>query len=451
MNLLLALKNKIATGNVRSVAMKKNIILSLLIKGVSIAVSFLLVPLTLGYVNAELYGIWLTISSIVTWLHFLDIGFTNGLKNRLGESIALNNWEKGKALVSTTYSMMMFIFLPLCLLLVICIPFINWAWCLNVDSVYNQAIEDAMYVLVICFCLQMILNVLTAVIAAFQKVALSSSFTVIGNVLSLIIIYFLTLLCPPSLLALALAISAMPIIVLLIASFYFYNGKFKNVSPSIKLYNKKYVKDLFRLGSRFFLIQIQMLILYQSTNVLISNLSGPTDVTAYNLAYKYIGISMMVYTILLQPLWPAFTDAYTRKDFGWMKNIYNKMSKVYLICVVVVVLMILLSPIIYKIWIGDRAEVPFIMTLLVGIYVLLHSWDALQVNMINGIGTIKLQTNITLIGLVAHIPLSILFAQFAGALGVVMSMSCITLFYSIVFTIQIRKLLNQKATGLWAA
>ena len=432
MNLLLALKNKIATGNVRSVAMKKNIILSLLIKGVSIAVSFLLVPLTLGYVNAELYGIWLTISSIVTWLHFLDIGFTNGLKNRLGESIALNNWEKGKALVSTTYSMMM-------------------AWCLNVDSVYNQAIEDAMYVLVICFCLQMILNVLTAVIAAFQKVALSSSFTVIGNVLSLIIIYFLTLLCPPSLLALALAISAMPIIVLLIASFYFYNGKFKNVSPSIKLYNKKYVKDLFRLGSRFFLIQIQMLILYQSTNVLISNLSGPTDVTAYNLAYKYIGISMMVYTILLQPLWPAFTDAYTRKDFGWMKNIYNKMSKVYLICVVVVVLMILLSPIIYKIWIGDRAEVPFIMTLLVGIYVLLHSWDALQVNMINGIGTIKLQTNITLIGLVAHIPLSILFAQFAGALGVVMSMSCITLFYSIVFTIQIRKLLNQKATGLWAA
>ena len=106
---------------------------------------------------------------------------------------------------------------------------------------------------------------------------------------------------------------------------------------------------------------------------------------------------------------------------------------------------------IYKIWIGNRAEVPFIMTLLVGIYVLLHSWDALQVNMINGVGTIKLQTNITLIGLVAHIPLSILFAQFAGALGVVMSMSCITLFYSIVFTIQIRKLLNQKATGIWAA
>lgn len=51
-----------------------------MIKCISIAVSFFLVPLTLGYVDSELYGIWLTLSSIITWLQFMDIGFTNGLK-----------------------------------------------------------------------------------------------------------------------------------------------------------------------------------------------------------------------------------------------------------------------------------------------------------------------------------------------------------------------------------
>lgn len=449
MNIISLIKNKIVTGNSRSVTMKKNIIFSLLIRGVSIAVSFLLVPLTLGYVESELYGIWLTISSIVSWLHFLDIGFTNGLKNRLGESIAMNNWERGKALVSTTYSMMFFIFIPLCIVLAIFIPFINWSGFLNVNPIYNEAIKDAMYVLVACFCLQMILNVLTAVIAAYQKVALSSSFTVLGNVFSLGIIFILTKCCPPSLLALAFAISAMPVIVLLVASFYFYSRKFKLVAPSIKCYDKKYIKDLFQLGARFFIIQIQMLILYQSTNILISNISGPEDVTSYNLAYKYIGIAMMVYTILLQPLWPAFTDANAKKDFSWMRNIYRKMSKVYFVCAIIIIIMVLVSPIAYKIWIGNKVNVPFTMTITVAIYIIINSWVSLQANMINGTGKIKLQTYITLFGLIFHIPLSLFLAKYTGAIGVILSMSCVTLFYSIVFTIQINKLIRQKAKGIW--
>lgn len=451
MNILKIINNKITSGNSRSVTIKKNILLSLFIKGISIIVSLLLVPLTLGYVNSELYGIWLTLSSVITWLHFLDIGFTNGLKNRLGEAIALNDLEKGKRLVSTTYGVMILIFLPLAIILSLCIPYINWAWCLNINPKYNVDICNAMYILVICFCLQMILNVLTAVISAYQKVALSSSFIVIGNALSLIVIYILTKVYPPSLLALAMAIASMPIIVLLIASFFFYNKDFKKISPSIKFYDKKYVKDLFNLGSKFFLIQIQMLVLYQSTNVLISNVSGPQDVTSYNLAYKYIAIAMMVYTILLQPLWPAFTDAYTRKDFKWMKNIYNKMKKVFIIYIFIIIAMTILSPIAYNLWIGKQAHVPFMMTSMVAIYVLVNSWSSLQVNMINGIGTIKIQTYTTLLGLIVHIPLSLFFSQFLGAMGVVLSMICVTSLYSIVFTIQIKKLLNQKAKGIWAA
>lgn len=451
MSVLEIIKNKILKGNARSVIMKKNIILSLMIKCISIAVSFFLVPLTLGYVDSELYGIWLTLSSIITWLQFMDIGFTNGLKNRLGESIALNNWGKGKALVSTTYGMMILIFIPICIISIILIPYINWSSFLNINPKYNEDICNAMYVLIICFCSQMILNVLTAVMTAFQKVALSSSFIVIGNILSFVIIYLMTKFCPPSLLALAFAISTMPVIVLLIVSFYFYSGKLKRISPSISSYNKMYVKDLFNLGSKFFIIQIQMLVMYQSTNVLISNVSGPDDVTSYNIAYKYIGIAMMVYTILLQPLWPAFTDAYARKEFIWMKNIYKKMTKVFWICTSVVILMVALSPIVYKIWIGNRADIPFMMTAMIALYVLLHSWDSLQINMINGIGYIKLQTYITMVGLLMHIPMSLFLSKYVGALGVVLSMILVTTFYSTIFTIQIKKLLNQKAKGIWAA
>ena len=92
-------------GHTRSSVLKKNIIASIVTKGISIATSFLMVPLTLNYVNKELYGIWLTLSSIILWLNFFDIGFTLGLKNKLAEALAIKDYTQGKKLVSTTYYM----------------------------------------------------------------------------------------------------------------------------------------------------------------------------------------------------------------------------------------------------------------------------------------------------------------------------------------------------------
>lgn len=443
------LLSKFLSGNQRSITVKKNIIGSLCIKGCSIVISLMLVPMTLGYVSSELYGIWLTLSSIMMWLNFFDVGFTLGLKNKLAEAIALEEWEKGKSLVSTTYFMMIIIFVPLCFILVACIPLVNWAHFLNVNSIYNSDISRALYVLIACFCLQMIVNVLTAIIAAYQKVALSSAFPVIGNFLSLVVIYILTKLCPPSLVILAFAISTMPIIVLIVASFILFHKKFRAVAPNIKFINKPYIKSLFNLGFKFFFIQIQVVILYQCTNILISNVSGANEVTSYNIAYKYLGIAMMVYTIILSPLWPAFTDAYTKKEFQWMRNIYKKMSYFFFVSAIGVVCMVLLSPFVYQVWIGEKANIPLGLTVAVAIYMIIYSWNSLQVQLINGIGAIKLQTYVTIIGLVLHIPLSLFLGKYIGASGVVCSMIIINIIYLSFFTIQIRKILNQKAKGIW--
>ena len=175
-------------GNERSVTVKKNILGSLAVKGFSILISLMLVPMTLGYVNSELYGIWLMLSSIMVWLSFFDIGFTLGLKNKLAESIALGDWNRGKSLVSTTYFIMVLIFVPLCIIIELVVPFINWSTFLNINIQYNDEVTRTVHVLVLFFCLQMIVNVLTSVISAFQKVALAAIFPVIGNFVSLLVI-----------------------------------------------------------------------------------------------------------------------------------------------------------------------------------------------------------------------------------------------------------------------
>lgn len=441
--------SKISSGNQRTVVVKKNILASFALKGVSIVTSFLLVPLTIEYVSAELYGVWLTLASILTWLSFMDIGFSQGLKNKLTEAIANDDWEKGKALVSTTYGMMVFIMVPLCILLEIAIPFVNWSSLLNVNPLYSEEIVNAMYVCIAFGCLQMIVNVIVSVTAAFQKVALSNSFLVIGNVISLFLIFVLKSIIPPSLVVLACTLAAMPILVTIIASSVLFSGRFKKVAPSVSCFNKAYINELLGLGYKFFIINIQVLVLYQSTNVLISNVSSPMEVTTYNLAYKLLNVAMMIYTIITAPLWPAFSDAYTRDDYDWMKNMRKKMTRILLLSMGICIMITLVSPFIYKIWVGDSVDVPFLMTTMVCLYVMAYCWMQLNGTYLVGMGKIKLQTIITMVGMIIHIPLSFFLCSYIGCYGVVCSMFIINIIYAIVGHVQTGLLLEKNATGIW--
>src|SRR5438309_594281 len=101
------------TGHERSITAKKNILSLVVIRGLSILTSFLLVSTTINYVNPKLYGIWLTLSSIVAWISLFDIGINNGLRNKLAESLALGNIEKSQKYVSTTYAILCLIFISL--------------------------------------------------------------------------------------------------------------------------------------------------------------------------------------------------------------------------------------------------------------------------------------------------------------------------------------------------
>ena len=54
------IKNKLFSGSDRTVLIKKNILASSILRIISIAISLLVVPATINYINAERYGIWLT-------------------------------------------------------------------------------------------------------------------------------------------------------------------------------------------------------------------------------------------------------------------------------------------------------------------------------------------------------------------------------------------------------
>ena len=436
-------------GSQRSATVKKNIGYSLVIKGVSICLSFLIVPVTIGYVNAELYGVWLTLSSILTWLTFFDIGFTQGLRNKLGEAIANNDWELGKKYVSTTYAIMISLFIPLCCLIEFLIPFIDWSQILNVNPSYNIDICKSLSVVVACFCMQMILGVLTSVIYAYQKVALVSLIGVMGQMVSFVSVFLLSIFVEPSLFALAIAFSFMGLLVYVVSTITMFYSKFKRVSPSLSYIDKRCVSDIFNLGVKFFILQIQYIVYYQTSNFLISHYIWPTDVTVYNIAFKYLNTVTMLFGIIVSPLWPAFTEAFVKVDFNWMNGIYKKMKKIYWIINLLILFMLLFSPYVYYLWIGDNISIPFLLTFLISVYVSITNWATLNVYIINGSGKIQLQTYVTSLGMIAFLPLSIFLIYSFNIYGMIISLIIVNSLLAVIYSIQVKKMLANKAVGIW--
>ena len=131
--------NYLSRGNERSVITKKNILFSFVIKGLNIATTLLLVPLTIDYVNKVQYGIWLTLSSIIAWFSFFDIGFGNGLRNKFAEAVAKGKHKLARIYLSTTYAILVILIGIVFILFLNINPFIDWAKILNTSP--SMALE----------------------------------------------------------------------------------------------------------------------------------------------------------------------------------------------------------------------------------------------------------------------------------------------------------------------
>ena len=129
---------KFFSGEERSVKVKKNIAALALLKGVSVLITFLLVPMTLHYLKPVQYGIWLTLSSIVAWMVYFDFGLGNGLRNKLAEALAQSDFELAKSYVSTAFFLITFIIAGLLTIFFICNQFFNWSIILNASEYYES-------------------------------------------------------------------------------------------------------------------------------------------------------------------------------------------------------------------------------------------------------------------------------------------------------------------------
>lgn len=428
-----------------------NVVSSLAARGIAMAINLAIIPMTINFVNPTQYGIWLTLSSIIAWIAFFDLGLGNGMRNKFAEAKAKGDVELAKQYVSTTYFVIGSIVVVLFVIVQVINLFISWPTILKVDEVYYSELQKVFAILTTFFCLKMVVKLFASVLTADQRPGIAAWIETGGQLLCLGMIYLLTKTTEGSLLKLAAFYSGIPTIVICVASAYAYRfSSYRQYAPGIRSIRRCLVKDIMGIGIQFFIIYCCMIIVFQVINIVISRELGPEYVTEYNIANKYFSIAHILMVIVINPFWSAFTDAYHKNDFSWMRKAKRMLEYVWLCEIVCLFFMVVISQWFYHIWIGDNVSVGFSVSVSMAVFFGVQGIGVLYMNLINGIGTIRLQLIIYVVFALVSLPMMTLTCRTYGLVGIIIVPSFVYLTQAVAAYFQLNKLLNGNATGIWA-
>lgn len=438
-------------GDERTRKLKRNTISMLIVKGLSILVSLAYVPLMLKGVNRTDYGVLLTLTSIVHWVAMLDIGLGNGLRNTLAKNLALNEFDKARESISSCYAALALYVSIVIALFVVIAPFLNWQSILKSYNNPESELLTLAIIVFVSFCVQFVVNLLTSILYACQLPAITSYIMLTTQVVN----YFLVFVMIHywginSLLEIGTVTCLAPPVVLIVFSFFLFRKKLAHIAPSFKFVHLRSVSNILALGIKFFVIQVVSIVLFQANNIIITQAVGPEAVVTYNVAYKYIGLIVVAFNIIVTPIWSAATDAYVREDFVWMKKTLKYIRRVFGGVLATGIAMLVFSPLAYKIWLGKETfDVPYVITGLVLVYCLFEILYKIYGTFINGTGKLHLQMIITSIIALIYIPLAYFLGKIMGLPGVLIANSIVFFMNYVWSKMQCNRIINQTAVGLW--
>jgi len=173
-------------------------------------------------------------------------------------------------------------------------------------------------------------------------------------------------------------------------------------------------------------------------------------VVEYNIAFKYMNVLLMIYTIIVTPLWSATTEAYVKGDLQWIMNVVKKMDKIAFLFILIGLIMLLTSDFVYRIWLDlPKSNVSIATTSLIYFYVVGNILYANYGYILNGIGKLNLQILVTAILAFLYIPFSYFLGHKYGLSGILSAFATVAIMNFVWSKIQFTKIISGKAYGIW--
>ncbi len=428
-----------------------NLSSSIVFKFVNMIISFLMVPITLDYLDKTRYGLWAALSSVLAWFFIFDVGIGSGLRNKYVELKAKGKISEIKEYVSTAY----FLFGAIAILIVIVFSvanlFLDWSKMLNAPASMKGELSETVSVVFIVLCLNFVLKLINTILTADLKNGISNGMAVVAHIITFIGILILSKVTAPSILKYALLYTGANFLVTAVASLYFYLGIYRNIAPSIGTINLSLWRDLVTVGMKFFFIQIMGIVFFQTTSLLISILIGPDSVADYNITQKYFSLASMLFTMMVQPLWTGYGDAYYRGEYDWIKKTFKRLTKLWFVVFAALLVMIIVQKPVFAIWLKGRIEVDYVMSALFVIFYSMQMKTVIYNSFISSTSKLKLSMILGTIIVPFYIPIAVLLVKYLhlGPKGIIISLICVQAIPAVILTpIQSYKILSG-VPGIW--
>lgn len=391
----------------------------------------------------------MTITSVLFWINTFDIGLGNGMRNYLTGAISRKDFNLGRRYISTTLALLTVIALTMAIITSVPMSILDFNQFFNTKALSNEGLRNALIVAIGFTLLNFVVKNIGLIFVAMQKYAINDLLSVSGNVIALGIIYLLTKFTTGNLLYVVLAYTATHSLIFMLAAIPLFI-KHPELRPSFKYFDKGLTRQIIGKGLSYFVIQISScLVIFGAANMFITQYCGPSAVTTYNIAYKYFNLLVIAYTIILAPMWNAYTDAYVKGDMKWIANNFNRTLKLWGVSVIGGIIMLLGCQIFYHLWIGDNVSVPFTVSLSTLIYVCFFNLNNCVTYLINGLNKLKVQIVTSLAFTAIYVLVVLSIGDKLGIEGVGLCMAGSYASMSIIHLYQCRLLIKNKAKGIW--
>jgi O-antigen/teichoic acid export membrane protein len=289
---------------------------------ISVAVSFLSVPLTIGYLGTERYGFWITLGSLLAWLQLTDFGLGNGLSNAVTTAAGQDRPELVRMHLSNGLLLLSAIAGALGGVMAVAWPFLDWNALFKVTSPEAQAeVGPAVAAALTIFLLQFPMAMVGKVYLAYQEGRIGNYWSGAGNILSLLALLAVTH-TRGGLVWLVIAISGTSLAVNAASAAWLFLVHRPLLRPRFADIDFTSMRSLSTASAQFFLIQIMALVTFSTDNFVVSHFLGAKHVPEYSLTYKLFNYSALPQAILFSYLWTAYNEAIARRDIAWVQRTF---------------------------------------------------------------------------------------------------------------------------------
>jgi O-antigen/teichoic acid export membrane protein len=389
-------------------------------RGIGMLVSLITIPLAIGYLGPEQYGVWATISAFSAMLLFADLGLGNGLMNAVAGAYGRGDRAAAQRAISSAFVMLIGIAAVVTLAFALAFPIVPWSQLANVTS-GDAAAEVAPAVLAFfaCFAIGLPLGLVQRIQYGYQEGFKASAWTALGSVLSLVGLV-VAIQTGATLPWLVLALAGGPVVALALNAFVVFGLRHTDLRPTLRSATKRAARELVRVGLLFFVLQLAVAVAFQSDVIVAAQILGPEAAAEYSVVARLFLLMPSLLWMAFLPLWPAYGEAIARGDVPWLRRTVVRSTLAGIaISGVSSALLLLFGNQVLRLWLGPVFDPPFALLAGMAIWAVMSTAGTSMAMLLNGATVIGFQVVVASVMAVTSIIASIVLGRTFGLAGVI--------------------------------